>query len=100
MIYQRYPADENSFANFEAARKRIDQSPLRAKTARGLAGFEYSFFHWGSLAVSCRLLLHWGSAEQILVKSEDFDVIFACSASHPTLNLDLSETEKMGVASF
>ena len=87
MIYQRYPANENSFANFEAAKKRIDQSPLRAKTARGLAGFGYSFFHWGSLAVLCRLLLHWGSAEQMLVKSEEVDAkkSLLCVAGFPEI---------------
>ena len=73
VINQRYLANENSFANFGAAKKRVAPSPLREKTASGLAGFEYSFFHWGSLAVSCRLLLHWGSAEQMLVKSEEDD---------------------------
>ena len=72
MIYQRSSANENSFANFGAAKKRVDLSPLRAKTARGLAVF-FSFIG-GSLAVLWGLLLHWGSAEQMLVKSEEIDV--------------------------
>ena len=45
VINQRYLANENSFANFGAAKKRVAPSPLREKTAGGLAGFEYSFFH-------------------------------------------------------
>ena len=44
VINQRYLANENSFANFGAAKKKVASLPLREKTAGGLAGFEYSFF--------------------------------------------------------
>ena len=53
VINQRYLANENSFANFGAAKKRVAPSALWAKTASGLAGFEYSFFYRGQ---SCSFL--------------------------------------------
>ena len=85
VIYQRYPGNENIFANYGAAKKWIDQSPLRAITAPGLAGFSnpafigaVSQFYVDCFFIGDLLSRCWLNLRKLMPKSP-------CSASQASL---------------